>query len=155
MTSGQILPSADSDRVLSAQQDQHRQLRLAVGALALPAFFVIGFTLCYTSAWQTSAPHGVPVAVAGSAAQTAPLRDGLARAVGPAFDVQAVPTPAAAAREVRDQDLYGAYVPAVQPGGTATVIVAAASGNSVTGAVAARGSALSAGRPGPSSRCSE
>jgi hypothetical protein len=122
-------------RALSARPDQRRQLRLALAALALPAFFVIGFTLCYTSALQAPAPHGVPVAVAGPAAQTARLRDGLARAVGPAFDVQAVPTPAAAAREVRDQDLYGAYLPAARPGATATVIVAAASGNSVTAAV--------------------
>ena len=59
------------------------------------------------------------------------MRDGLARAVGSAFDVQAVPTPAAAAREVRDQDLYGVYVPAAQPGATATAIVAAASGTAV------------------------
>jgi hypothetical protein len=137
MSSGQTLPSAGPDRVLPAQHDQHRQLRLAVGALALPAFLVIGFALCYVSAWQAPAPHGVPVAVAGPAAQTAPLRDGLARAVGAAFDVQAVPTPAAAAREVRDQDLYGAYVPAAQPGATATVIVAAASGTAVTSAVEA------------------
>jgi hypothetical protein len=135
MSSKQTLPSAGPDRVLPAQHDQHRQLRLAVRALALPAFFVIGFTLCYGSAWQAPAPHGVPVAVAGPAAQTAPLRAGLARAVGPAFVVRAVPTPATAAREVRDQDLYGAYVPAAQPGATATVIVATASGNAVTSAV--------------------
>ena len=135
MSSKQTLPSAGPDRVLPAQHDQHRQLRLAVRALALPAFFVIGFTLCYGSAWQAPAPHGVPVAVAGPAAQTAPLRAGLARAVGPAFVVRAVPTPATAAREVRDQDLYGAYVPAAQPGAAATVIVATASGNAVTSAV--------------------
>ena len=122
-------------RVLPARPDQRRQLRLALAALALPAFFVTGFTLCYTSALQAPAPHGVPVAVAGPAAQTARLRDGLARAAGPAFDVQAAPAPAAAAREVRGQDLDGAYVPAAQPGGTATVIVAAASGNAVTSAV--------------------
>ena len=122
-------------RVLPARPDQRRQLRLALAALALPAFFVTGFTLCYTSALQAPAPHGVPVAVAGQAAQTARLRDGLARAAGPAFDVQAAPAPAAAAREVRGQDLDGAYVPAAQPGGTATVIVAAASGNAVTSAV--------------------
>jgi hypothetical protein len=101
----------------------------------MPAFFVIGFTLCYASALQALAPHGVPVAVAGPAAQTAPLRDGLARAAGPAFDLQAAPAPATAAREVADQDLDGAYVPPARPGGTATVIVAAASGNSVTSAV--------------------
>lgn len=59
MSSGQTLPSADPDRVLPAQHDQRRQLRLAVGALALPAFFVIGFTLCYTRALQAPAPHGV------------------------------------------------------------------------------------------------
>jgi hypothetical protein len=122
-------------RVRPARQDQRRQLRLALAALALPAFFVIGFALCYTSAFQSPAPHGVQVVVAGSAAQTAPLRDGLAQAVGPAFDVQAAPTVAAAASQVRDQDLYGAYVPPARPGGTATVIVAAASGNSVTAAV--------------------
>jgi hypothetical protein len=114
-------------------------------ALALPAFFVIGFALCYTSALQAPAPHGVPVAVVGPAA----LRDGLARAVGAAFDVQAVPTSAAAAQEVRDQDLYGAYVPAAQPGATATVIVAAASGNSVASAVESlfRAVAARAGSP--------
>ena len=123
------------NRVLPARQDQRRQLRRALAALALPAFFVIGFTLCYTSALQAPAPHGVPVAVAGPAAQTARLRDGLARAVGPAFDVQAVPAPATAAREVAGQDLDGAYVPAARPGVTATVIVAAASGNAVTSAV--------------------
>jgi hypothetical protein len=123
------------NRALLGRQDQHRQLRLALAALALPAFFVIGFTLCYTSALQAPAPHGVPVAVAGPAAETARLRDGLARAAGPAFDVQAALSPAAAAGAVAGQDLDGAYVPPARPGGTATVIVAAASGNAVTAAV--------------------
>jgi hypothetical protein len=52
MSSGQTLPSASRNRMLPAQQDQRRELRHAVGALVLPMFFVIGFTLCYTSAWQ-------------------------------------------------------------------------------------------------------
>ena len=135
VSAGQTSPSAGPDRAPPPRQDQRRLLRRALVALALPAFFVIAFPLCFTSAYQALAPHGVQVAVAGPAAQTAPLRDGLARAAGPAFDVQAVPTPAAAAREVSDQDLYGAYVPAARPGGTATVIVADASGNSVASAV--------------------
>jgi hypothetical protein len=83
MTSITIMGSGN--RALPARPDQHRQLRLALAALALPAFFVIGFTLCYTGALQAPAPPGVPVAVAGPAAQTARLRDGLARAAGPAF----------------------------------------------------------------------
>ena len=135
MGPGQTLPSVSPDRGAPAQHDQHRQLRLAVGALALPALLVVGLVLCYISAWQIPVPHGVPVAVAGPTAQTALLSGSLARAVGPAFDVQAVPTPAAAAREVRERDLSGAYVPAARPGATATLIVAAASGNSVTSAV--------------------
>jgi hypothetical protein len=135
MSSDQTSPLAGPGRVPPGQQDQHRQLRLALAALALPVFFAIAFPLCYTSALQAPAPHGVPVAIAGPAAQTAPLRDGLARAAGSAFAVHAVATPAAAAREVGDQDLDGAYLPAARPGGTATVIVAAASGNSVTAAV--------------------
>ena len=40
------------NRVLPARQDQRSQLRPALAALALPAFFVIGFTLCYTSAFK-------------------------------------------------------------------------------------------------------
>ncbi len=71
MSSGQTLPSAGPDRVPPAQQNQHRQLHRAVGALALPAFFVIGFTPCYTSVWQAPAPRGVPVAVVGPAANGA------------------------------------------------------------------------------------
>jgi|HubBroStandDraft_6_1064221.scaffolds.fasta_scaffold1695372_2 hypothetical protein len=47
------------NRVPPARQDQRSQLRLALAALAMPAFFVIGFTLCYTSALQAPAPHGV------------------------------------------------------------------------------------------------
>lgn len=101
------------NRMRPARQDQRSQLRLALAALAPSAFFVTGFTLCYTSALQAPARHGVPVA----------------------FDVQTVPTVAAAAREVAGQDLYGAYVPAARPGATAVVTVAEASGTSVTSAV--------------------
>lgn len=135
MSSEGILPSHGGDAVMPAQQDQRRQLLFALRALAFPAFFVIGFALVYMSAYQAPAPHGVQVAIAGPAAQTAPLREGLERTVGPAFNVQAVSTPAAAAGAVRDHDLYGAYVPAGRPGGTATVIVAGASGTGVTNAV--------------------
>jgi hypothetical protein len=77
----------------------------------------------------------VNVGIAGPAAQTAALRAGLARAVGPAFDVSAEPSAAAADREVRDQDLYGAYVPAAPGRPAATVIVATASGAAVADTV--------------------
>jgi hypothetical protein len=135
MSSKETPPSPSGNTVVPAQQDQRRQLRSALLSLVLPAFFIIGFALCYMSAYHAPGPHGVQVGVAGPTAQTALLRDGLERTVGPAFNVQAVPTPATAARAVSDHDLYGAYVPAAQPGGTATVIVADASGTGVTNAV--------------------
>jgi hypothetical protein len=135
MSSEETLPSPGGNTVVPAQQDQRRQLRSALVALAFPAFFVLGFALSYMSALHAPAPHGVQVAVAGPAAQTAPLRDRLEQTAGPAFNIQAVPTRAAAARAVRDHDLYGAYVPAARPGATATAIVAGASGTGVTNAV--------------------
>ena len=118
-----------------ARHDQHRQMRRALTGMVLPVFFVIAFTLCFVSAFQSPAPHGVSVAVAGPTAQTAPLRAGLARAAGPAFAVTAVPNLAAAARQVRDQDLYGAYVPAAPGKPAATVIVSSASGVPVAATV--------------------
>jgi hypothetical protein len=149
MSSEEPLPSPGGNAVGPAQQDQRRQLRFALLALAFPAFFIVGFALVNISAFQAPAPHGVQVAVAGPAAQTAPLRDGLERTAGPAFSVQAVPTPAAAARAVRDHDLYGAYVPAARPGAPATVIVAGASGTGVTNAVESAFRAVAAHQRAP------
>jgi hypothetical protein len=145
MTTKATSPPPSREGGVPAQQDQHSQVRRALISMILPVFFVMGFTLCFVSAFQSPAPHGVNVAIAGPAGQTAPVRAGLSRAVGPAFDVSAVPTAAAAAREVRDQDLYGAYVPATPGKPAATVIVSSASGVTVAstvetlfGAVAAR-----------------
>ncbi len=41
-TMSSINISGPGNRVLPARQDQHSQLRLALAALAMPAFFVIG-----------------------------------------------------------------------------------------------------------------
>jgi hypothetical protein len=45
------------NRVLPARQDQRRRLRLALAALAVPAFFVTGFALCSTSALGEPLPR--------------------------------------------------------------------------------------------------
>ncbi len=122
---------------MPARQDQHSQARRALIGMILAVLFIMGFTLCFVSAFQSPAPHGVNDAIAGPAGQTAPLRAGLSRAAGPAFDISAVPTAAAAAREVRDQDLYGAYVPATPAKPAATVIISSASGVAVANTVEA------------------
>jgi hypothetical protein len=135
MTSKVTSPPPSREPGVPAQQDQHSQLRRALTGLILPLFFVTGFTFCFVNAFQSPAPHGVTVAVAGPAGQTAPLRAGLARAAGPAFDVSAVPTAGAAARQVRDHDLYGAYLPATPARPAATVIISSASGIAVANTV--------------------
>ncbi len=135
MTSKATSPPLSGQPGVPARQDQHSQMRRALKGMILPLFFVMGFPLCFVSAFQSPAPHGVNVAVAGPADQTAPLRAGLARATGLAFHVSAVPTAATAVREVRDQDLYGAYVPAAPEKRAATVIVSSASGVAVASTV--------------------
>jgi hypothetical protein len=135
MSSEKTSPSSGGDPGGHAPQDRRGQVRRALIAMVVPLFFVIAFILCYVSAFQSPTPHGVSVAVAGPPAQTALLRAGLARAVGPAFAVSAAPTAAAAAREVRDLDLYGAYVPAAPGKPAATVIVSSASGVAVANTV--------------------
>ncbi|TVZ01537.1 hypothetical protein EAS64_28995 [Trebonia kvetii] len=137
MTSKATSPTPSREPGVPAQQDQHSLVRRALISMIFPVFFAVGYTLCFASAFQSPAPHGVNVAIAGPAARTAPLRAGLARGVGPAFDVSAVPTAAAAVREVRDRDLYGAYVPATPGKPAATVIVSSASGVAVANTVEA------------------
>ncbi len=117
------------------EQAQRSQLRRALASMARPVFFAIAFSLCFTSALHAPAPHGVPVAVAGPATETAPLRARLAQAAGPAFDVQAATTPAAATAEVRNLILYGAYIPPAPGQPRATVIVSDASGVAAANAV--------------------
>jgi hypothetical protein len=134
-TSEETPPSSRGEPRTPAQQEQRSKLRRALIGMILPVFFVTAFTLSFISAFQSPSPHGVTVAIAGPAAQTAPLRAGLARVAGPAFAVSAVPTAAAAAREVRDLDLYGAYVPDAPGKPAATVIVSSASGAAVANMV--------------------
>jgi hypothetical protein len=135
MASGKTSPSSGPDPGGPAPPDRRGQVHRALIAMVVPLFFVTAFTLCYVSAFQSPAPRGVSVAVAGPPARTALLRAGLARAVSPGFAVSAAPTAAAAAREVRDLDLYGAYVPPGPGHPAATVIVSSASGVAVASTV--------------------
>jgi hypothetical protein len=111
--------------------DDGQQTRLALGAMLIPVFFVVMFALCIIGTYHKPHPNGIKVAVVGPAAQTAPLRAGLAKAGGSAFDISQVATPAAATHAVRDRDLNAAVVPPANPKQPATVIVAGAGGRLV------------------------
>ena len=70
--------------------DDGQQTRLALGAMLIPLFFVVMFALCIIGTYHKPHPNGIKVAVVGPAAQTAPLRAGLAKAAGSAFDISQV-----------------------------------------------------------------
>ena len=113
------------------QEEQREQTKLALGAMLIPIFFVIGFATCIIGAYHKPHPHHIKVAVVGPAAQTAPLRIGVQKAAGPAFAIRQAATVAQAAHAVRERDLDAAFVPTADPRRPATVIVADAGGRIV------------------------
>jgi hypothetical protein len=126
----------------TAPPDQREQTRLAVGAMLISIFFVVGFALCIIGTYHKPDPNGITLGVVGPPAQTAPLRAELQDAVGSAFDIRSVPTIGEAAHDVRQRDLNAAFVPtptATRPG---TIIVASANGRLVATAAEAAARAV-------------
>jgi hypothetical protein len=111
--------------------EQREQTRLAVGALLIPVFFVTLFALCIIGAYHEPHPNHIKIGVVGPAAQTAPLRSGIQKAAGPAFEIRQVATVAAAVDAVHERDLNAAFVPTPDPRQPATLIVAGAAGRIV------------------------
>jgi hypothetical protein len=111
--------------------EQREHTRLALGAMAVPIFFVILFALCIIGTYHKPHPNDIKMAVVGPPAQTAPLRAGLQRAARSAFDISQVPTVAEAVHDVRQRNLDAAFVPTADPKQPATVIVAPAGGRLV------------------------
>jgi hypothetical protein len=138
-----------SDRLAGTaeQEEQRAQTRLALGAMLIPLFFVIMFAVCIIGTYHKPHPNAIKVGVVGPAAQTQPLRAGLRKAVGSAFDISTVATVADAAHDVRQRNLDAALVPTTSPQQPATVIVATAGGRLVAtaGETLARSVAAAAG----------
>jgi hypothetical protein len=114
-----------------APSEQRVQTRLALAALLVPIFFVIGFAVCIIGTYHKPHPNGIKVAVVGPAAATAPLRAKLDQAAGSAFEISGIATAADAIHGVRQQELNAAFVPTVDPKRPATVIVAGGGGRLV------------------------
>jgi hypothetical protein len=112
----------------AAQEEQRTQTRLALGAMLIPLFFVTLFAACIIGTYHKPHPNGIKVGVVGPAAQTSPLRAGLQKAAGSAFDIDQVTTVADATHAVRQRDLDAAFVPTANPKQPAIVIVADAGG---------------------------
>lgn len=128
------------------QEEQREQTRLALAALLIPIFFVIGFAVCIIGTYHRPHPNNIKVGVVGPAVATAPLRDGIERAAGSAFEISPVTTFAEAAQQVRQRDLNAAFVPTSDPKQPATVIVASANGRLVATAAETLARAVTTGQ---------
>ncbi len=117
--------------VTPLHEDQRAQTRLALAALLVPFFFVIGFAACIIGTYHNPHPNNIKFGVVGPAAATAPLRAALDKAVGSEFDVRPVATVAQASHDVRQRHLNAAFVPTVNPKRPAIVIVAGGGGRLV------------------------
>ncbi|WP_028066965.1 hypothetical protein [Solirubrobacter soli] len=103
---------------------QRIQTKLALGALLVPLFFVIGFSLSIIGTYHKPHPNGITIGVVAPPQVQARL----ALAAPPAFVIRPAATVAEAARAVRERELKAAFVPSPDPRRPATVIVASAGG---------------------------
>ena len=115
----------------NVQQAQRAQTKVALGAMIVPLFFVIGFATCIIGAYHKPHPNGVKIGVVGPVAKVGPLLTGLQKAAGSGFDISRVPTLAEAVDNVRRRDLNAAFVAGTHPKQPGTVIVASANGRLV------------------------
>jgi hypothetical protein len=115
----------------TVQDEQRQQTKLALAALLVPLFFVIGFALCIIGTYHKPHPNNIKVGVVGPPPLTAPLRAGIEKAAGTAFDIRSVTTVAQAVHDVRQRDLDAAFVPTPNPKHPASVIVDSANGRIV------------------------
>ena len=110
---------------------QGTQTRLALAALLIPIFFVIGFATCIMGAYHKPHPNHIKLGVVGPASQTAPLRAKLEQTAGSAFNLSEVGSVADAVDAVRHRRLNAAFVPTADPKQPATVVVAGGGGRLV------------------------
>src|ERR1700722_13874775 len=118
----------DRPTATAVQEHQRAQTKLALGAMLIPIFFVVGFALCIIGTYNKPHPNGIKIGVVGPAAQTAPLRAALTNAAREAFAVLPVATVALATHEVLQRSLNAAFVSSPDPRRPAAVIVASAGG---------------------------
>lgn len=115
----------------AAPDDQRSQLTLALGAMLIPLFFVVLFSVCIIGTYHKPEPSGIKVGLVGPPPATAPLKALLEKEAGSTFDISQTPSLAAAAHDVRQRDLNAAFVPTADPRRPAVLIVAGANGRIV------------------------
>ncbi|WP_406348316.1 hypothetical protein OHA44_18620 [Streptomyces sp. NBC_00144] len=86
-------------------------LRHVLGHLVTPLLMCIGMGLAYLGAFHSPQPHELRVAVVGSGPSAQVLAQTLHDKGDGALDVRTVPDRGSAVQQLKDQDVYGAFVP--------------------------------------------
>ena len=115
----------------TVQDDQRKQLALALGAMLIPLFFVVMFAVCIIGTYHQPDPDGIKVGIVGPAPLTTPLQAGLEKEAGETFDFSQTPTLAEASHDVAQRDLNAAFVPSPNPKRPGVLIIASANGRIV------------------------
>ena len=125
---------------------QRAQTKLAVAAMLVPVFFAIMFAACIIGSYHKPHPNNIKLGVVGPPAQTAPLRAGVEKAAGSAFEIRPVATVAGAVHDVRQRNLNAAFVPTADAKQPASIIVASANGRIVATAAETLARAVTSAR---------
>ncbi|WP_328537789.1 hypothetical protein [Streptomyces sp. NBC_00344] len=107
-------------------------LRHVLGHLVTPLLMCIGMGLAYLGAFHAPEPHELHVSVVGSAPSSQVLAQTLQDKGHGALAVSTVADRGTAVQQLKDQDIYGAFVP---NGKTPELIVASASSDTTATAV--------------------
>ncbi|MFJ5290362.1 hypothetical protein [Streptomyces sp. NPDC088348] len=107
-------------------------LRHVLGHLVTPLLMCVGMGLAYLGAFHSPQPHELRVAVVGSGPSAQVLAQTLHDKGDGALDVRTVPDRGTAVEQLKDQDVYGAFVP---NGKSPELVVASASSDTTATAV--------------------
>ncbi|MET7403212.1 hypothetical protein ABZS66_58005 [Dactylosporangium sp. NPDC005572] len=128
------MPENHLDMVISPNSvvpERSAPLAVRIGALiAMPLFFILSFSLSYTSALHAPTPNGFALTIAGPAAVSQQLADAIDQRTGGAFSITQRASLTDAVTAVTDRDSVGAI---------------SVDGNTVTAVIASGGSKLTAG----------
>jgi hypothetical protein len=113
------------------RESQRTQLALALGAMLIPLFFVVLFSVCIIGTYHQPHPSGIKVGIVGPPPLTAPLQASLEKETGSTFDFSQSPTIPEATHDVAQRDLNAAFVPSPNPKRPAALIIASANGRIV------------------------
>ncbi|MFJ5947178.1 ABC transporter permease [Streptomyces noursei] len=114
MTADRRRPDHHSDRHPTRAAD----LRHVVTHLLTPLLMCIGMGLAYLGAFANPAPHHLPVAIVGTGTHAQVLAQTLNDETHGTLEARTVPDRATAIEQLKDQDVFGAYLAGVKATGT-------------------------------------